>query len=59
MITASDMMIDGDTAMKTKVLYVTRCHQVTLKRLGTLQIVVTIMRRLLMQHLQRLQLMVR
>ena len=59
MITASDMMIDGDTAMKTKVLYVTGCRLVTLRRLGTLQIVVTIMQRLLMQHLQRLQLMVR
>jgi hypothetical protein len=54
MITASDMMIDGDTAMKTKVLYVTGCHLVTLRGLGTLQIVVIIMRRLLMQYLQRL-----
>ncbi|HEX6029673.1 MAG TPA: hypothetical protein VFY64_11585 [Nitrososphaeraceae archaeon] len=55
MVTASDMMIDGDTPMKTKVLYVTGCDLVTLRRLlGTLQIVVTIMRRLLMQHLQRL-----
>jgi hypothetical protein len=35
MITATDMMIDGDTAIKNKVLYVTGCHLVTLRRLGT------------------------
>jgi hypothetical protein len=43
MITDSDVMIDGDTAIKTEVLYVTGCRLVTLRRLGTLQIVVTIM----------------
>ena len=42
MITDSDMMIDGDTAIKTEVLYVTGCRLVTLRRLRTLQIVVTI-----------------
>lgn len=42
MITDSDMMIDGDTAIKTEVLYVTGCLLVIWED-WELQIVVTIM----------------
>lgn len=42
MITDSDMMIDGDTAIKTEVLYVTGCRLVIWED-WELQIVVTIM----------------